>query len=139
LEIAAEADMLVHVVDASAVHPEQQITAVREVLAEIGADQVPEFIVFNKADLVDDWGASLVEDHQGAVAVSALRNEGLEVMMRRLADRMRAITQVTELMVPYEVVLSELEDGGMRIRARLSSASEGRLREFVVPLTNQRN
>jgi GTP-binding protein HflX len=152
LEIAAEADMLVHVVDASAVHPEQQITAVREVLAEIGADQVPEFFVFNKADLVDDWGASLVEDHQGAVAVSALRNEGLEVMMRRLADRMRAITQVTELMVPYdrgdilasihregEVVMSELEDGGMRIRARLSSASEGRLREFVVPLTNQRN
>ena len=152
LEIAAEADMLVHVVDASAVHPGQQITAVREVLAEIGADQVPEFIVFNKADLVDDWGALLVEDHQGAVAVSALRNEGLEVMMRRLADRMRAITQVTELMVPYdrgdilasihregEVVMSELEDGGMRIRARLSSASEGRLREFVVPLTNQRN
>jgi GTP-binding protein HflX len=152
LEIAAEADMLVHVVDASAVHPEQQITAVREVLAEIGADQVPEFIVFNKADFVDDWGASLVEDHQGAVAVSALRNEGLEVMMRRLADRMRAITQVTELMVPYdrgdilasihregEVVMSELEDEGMRIRARLSSASEGRLREFVVPLTNQRN
>ena len=152
LEIAAEADMLVHVVDASAVHPVQQITAVREVLAEIGADQVPEFIVFNKADLVDDWGASLVEDHQGAVAVSALRNEGLEVMMRRLADRMRAITQVTELMVPYdrgdilasihregEVVMSELEDEGMRIRARLSSASEGRLREFVVPLTNQRN
>jgi len=152
LEIAAEADMLVHVVDASAVHPEQQITAVREVLAEIGADQVPEFFVFNKADLVDDWGASLVEDHQGAVAVSALRNEGLEIMMRRLADRMRAITQVTELMVPYdrgdilasihregEVVMSELEDGGMRIRARLSSASEGRLREFVVPLTNQRN
>ncbi|MEY3558057.1 MAG: hypothetical protein RL374_763 [Actinomycetota bacterium] len=152
LEIAAEADMLVHVVDANAVHPEQQITAVREVLAEIGADQVPEFIVFNKADLIDDWGASLVEDHQGAVAVSALRNEGLEVMMRRLADRMRAITQVTELMVPYdrgdilasihregEVVMSELEDGGMRIRARLSGASEGRLREFVVPLTNQRN
>lgn len=152
LEIAAEADMLVHVVDASSVHPEQQITAVREVLAEIGADQVPEFFVFNKADLVDDWGASLVEDHQGAVAVSALRNEGLEIMMRRLADRMRAITQVTELMVPYdrgdilasihregEVVMSELEDSGMRIRARLSSASEGRLREFVVPLTNQRN
>jgi GTP-binding protein HflX len=152
LEIAAEADMLVHVVDASAVHPEQQITAVREVLAEIGADQVPEFIVFNKADLLDDWGASLVEDHQGAVAVSALRNEGLDIMMRRLADRMRAITQVTELMVPYdrgdilasihregEVVMSELEDGGMRIRARLSGASEGRLREFVVPLTNQRN
>jgi GTP-binding protein HflX len=152
LEIAAEADMLVHVVDASSVHPEQQITAVREVLAEIGADQVPEFIVFNKADLLDDWGASLVEDHQGAVAVSALRNEGLEVMMRRLADRMRAITQVTELLVPYdrgdilasihregEVVMSELKDEGMRIRARLSSASEGRLREFVVPLTNQRN
>lgn len=145
LEVASEADMLVHVVDASASHPEDQITAVREVLAEIGADQVPEFIVFNKADLVDDHGASLVEDFHGSVAVSALGKTGLDTMMRRLADRMRSISKVTELLVPYErgdvlasvhregeVVSSELTDEGMRIRARLSDASAGRLREFAV-------
>src|SRR5207344_987396 len=50
LESVAEADLLVHVVDASAPDPQVQIDAVRDVLAEIGADRVPELLVFNKAD-----------------------------------------------------------------------------------------
>ena len=152
LEVASEADMLVHVVDGSATHPEHQISAVREVLAEIGADSVPEFVVFNKVDLVEDHGASLVEDYQGSVAVSAITGEGLNNFLRRLADRMRAISQVTELLVPYErgdivaavhregeVVSIEEGDAGMRIRARLSQASVGRLREFVVPVAYEGN
>jgi len=152
LEVASEADMLVHVVDASATHPDQQITAVREVLAEIGADSVPEFIVFNKADLVDDWGATLVDDYPGSVVVSALKNEGLDLMLKRLSDRMRSITRVTDLLVPYdrgdivasihregEVVLMEDMEGGLHMRARLSEASEGRLREFVVKLDDDGN
>ncbi len=152
LEVAAEADLLVHVVDGSATHPEEQMTAVREVLAEIGADQVPEFIVFNKADKVEDFGAQLVEAHHGAVAVSALHNQGLDVLLRKLADRMRSITQVTDLVVPFErgdilasihregeVVLSQDHPDGMHIRARLSEASAGRLREFVVQVDDEGN
>ena len=152
LEVAAAADMLVHVVDGSATHPDQQITAVREVLAEIGADNVPEFIVFNKADILDDHGAALVEEYQGAVAVSALRNEGMDILLRRLTDRMRAISKVTELLVPFErgdivasvhregeVVSIEEAETGLRIRARLSEASAGRLREFVVSTSNGGN
>ncbi len=145
LEVASEADLLVHVVDGSAAHPEHQITAVREVLAEIGADAVPEFLVFNKVDRLDDDGASIVAMHEGSVAVSAIERRGLDVFLRRLADRMRAITQVTELLVPFdrgdvvasihregEVVSIEEDETGLRIRARLSQASAGRLREFVV-------
>ena len=152
LEVAAEADLLVHVVDGSATHPEEQMTAVREVLAEIGADQVPEFIVFNKADKLEDFGAQLVEAHHGAVAVSALKNQGLDVLLRKLADRMRSITQVTDLVVPFErgdilasihregeVVLSQDHPDGMHIRARLSEASAGRLREFVVQVDDEGN
>jgi GTP-binding protein HflX len=152
LEVAAEADLLVHVVDGSAIHPEEQMTAVREVLAEIGADQVPEFIVFNKADKLEDFGAQLVEAHHGAVAVSALQNQGLDVLLRKLADRMRSITQVTDLVVPFErgdilasihregeVVLSQDHPDGMHIRARLSEASAGRLREFVVQVDDEGN
>ena len=52
LEVVKESDLLVHVVDASADDPEAQIDAVRTVLAEIGADQVPELLAFNKADVV---------------------------------------------------------------------------------------
>ena len=44
-------------VDASAADPEGQMAAVRSVLGEIGAADVPELLVFNKADLVDDAGA----------------------------------------------------------------------------------
>ena len=152
LEVAAEADLLVHVVDGSATHPEEQMTAVREVLAEIGADQVPEFIVYNKADKLEDFGAQLVEAHHGAVAVSALKNQGLDVLLRKLADRMRSITQVTDLVVPFErgdilasihregeVVLSQDHPDGMHIRARLSEASAGRLREFVVQVDDEGN
>ena len=152
LEVAAEADLLVHVVDGSATHPEEQMTAVREVLAEIGADQVPEFILFNKADKLEDFGAQLVEAHHGAVAVSALKNQGLDVLLRKLADRMRSITQVTDLVVPFErgdilasihregeVVLSQDHPDGMHIRARLSEASAGRLREFVVQVDDEGN
>lgn len=152
LEVASEADMLVHVVDGSSAHPEHQITAVREVLAEIGADSVPEFIVFNKADMLEDHGAALVEEYQGSVAVSALTHQGIDVLLRRLADRMRAISRVTELLVPFErgdvvasvhregeVVSIEEAETGLRIRARLSEASAGRLREFVVGVVHGEN
>ncbi len=144
LEVAAEADLLVHVVDASSAHPDHQITAVREVLAEIGADQVPEFIVFNKCDLLDDFGDSLVNDVEGSIAISAREKKGLDVFLRVLADRMRSISVVTELQIPYdrgdilasvhregEVVSTEESDAGYIVRARLSEASVGRLREFV--------
>src|ERR1700735_1831015 len=53
LEETADADLILHVVDGSDADPEAQITAVREVLAEIGARDVPELIVINKADAAD--------------------------------------------------------------------------------------
>ena len=148
LEVATQASYLVHVVDASASDPDLQITAVREVLREIGADAVPELVVFNKTDLDPDDAKRLVEDHPGSVAISALTGEGIDVLLRTLADRLRAISLVVELLVPYErgdvlaaihregeVVGTTHEEAGERVRARLSDASVGRLAEFVVSPT----
>ncbi len=145
LEVASEADFLVHVVDSSAVDPEGQIAAVRTVLTEIDADRVPELIVFNKADLVSDVVKELVADHEGSVAVSAATGEGIDDFLATLADRLRTIATPVELLIPYdrgdvlaavhregEVVSSSHEDGGVRVRARLADASTGRLSEFVV-------
>ncbi len=145
LEVASEADFLVHVVDSSAADPEGQIAAVRQVLAEIDADGVPELIVFNKADLVPEAIAELVADHEGSVAVSAVTGEGIDDFLATLADRLRTIATPVELLIPYdrgdvlaavhregEVVSSSHEDGGVRVRARLADASTGRLSEFVV-------
>ena len=54
LEEVAEADLVVHVVDGAHPDPEEQVRAVREVLAEVGADKLPELLVVNKADAADE-------------------------------------------------------------------------------------
>jgi GTP-binding protein HflX len=145
LEVASRADYLVHVVDASAPDPEGQIDAVRAVLAEIDAGTVPELLVFNKADLAGPEAKRLVDEHPGSVAISAATGEGIDLFLRTLADRLRAIAKVVELAVPYdrgdvlasihregEVVSTTDEEDHLRVRARLSDASAGRLAEFVV-------
>jgi GTP-binding protein HflX len=148
LEVASLADYLVHVVDASAPDPVGQITAVRTVLAEIGAHEVPELIVFNKSDLAPADAKQLAIDHPGSVAVSAVTGEGIELFLRTLADRLRALSKMIELHIPFErgdvlasvhregeVVSTTEGDGTMVVRARLSDASAGRLAEFVVAST----
>jgi GTP-binding protein HflX len=145
LEVASQADFLVHVVDASAADPQGQIDAVHEVLSEIEADRVPELLMFNKADRIDAGAlAELIAGHPGSVAVSALTGEGIDGLVRTLSDRMRALSHVVELLIPYEhgeavatvhregeVVSIGHEDGGTRVWARLSDASVGRLRDYV--------
>ena len=145
LEVAVNSDLLVHVVDASAVDPQGQIAAVREVLTEIGAENVPELLVMNKSDLDPDEAKRLVYEHRGAVAFSAMTGDGMNELLLAIGDRMRALTTVIELLIPYdrgdivatvhregEVVSTANEDNAMRVRARLADASAGRLSEFVV-------
>ena len=145
LEVATRSDLLLHVVDSSAVDPLGQIEAVREVLGEISADRVPELLVFNKADADHDAAKRLVYDNPGSVAISAATGEGIDDLLRTIADRVRSLTAVVELLVPYErgdvmaslhregeVVSTSHEDGGIRVQARLADASRGRLTEFVV-------
>ena len=145
LEVAVNSDLLVHVVDASAVDPNGQIAAVREVLTEIGAENVPELLVINKSDLDPDEATRLVYEHRGAVAFSAMTGDGMNELLLAIGDRMRALTTVIELLIPYdrgdivatvhregEVVSTANEDNAMRVRARLADASAGRLSEFVV-------
>jgi GTPase len=146
LEVVAESELLVHLVDASAPDPAGQIEAVHVVLDEIGALEVPELIVFNK---VDDASAELVDelldDHPGSVAISARTGDGVDVLLSTISDRLRALSPLVELLVPYdrgdivaaihregEVVSTATTDDGLRLRARLSAESAGRLAEFVV-------
>ncbi len=145
LEVATLADHLVHVVDATAPDPEGQIAAVREVLAEIGALDVPELLVVNKVDLEPDVAKKVLAEHPGSVAVSAVTGEGIDVFLHTLADRLRARTETVELRIPYErgdvlasvhregeVVSTTEEADTMRVVARLSDASAGRLADYVV-------
>ena len=72
LEEVADSDLILHVVDGSHPDPEGQLAAVREVLAEIGADKVPELVVINKADIADPLVlARLRQREPHSVVVSA--------------------------------------------------------------------
>jgi len=148
LDVVRDADLLVHVVDGSGPDPEGSMAAVREVLDEIGAGDVPELLVFNKADRLDVNRTSgahrLVERFEGSVAVSAHSGENLDHLLAVIGDRVRSMTELAELMIPWDrgdvlaqvhregQVLSEsAEEQGMRLRARLEPASLGALREYL--------
>lgn len=144
LEVAASADLLIHVVDAAAADPDAHLAAVADVLAEIDAHEVPQLLVFNKADLAPD-AARLVEANPGAVATSTATGEGIDDLLLAIGDRLRAMSTTYELFVPYargdalaavhregQVVVEITEDDGMRLRARLEPASANRLAEFIV-------
>ena len=145
LEIVNEADLLIHVVDASAYDPGDQIAAVHEVLEEIGGDRIPELLCFNKADRAPGEAKRLVERNPGAVAISARTGDGLDVLLRTIGDRLRALADVVELLIPYErgdllaavhregeVTSESHEEGGIRIRARLDAAGKALLAEAAI-------
>jgi len=144
LETVAESDLLVHVVDASAPDPDGQIEAVDTVLAEIGAADVPQLLAVNKIDVATD-PERLLDRHSGSVAVSALTGAGVDDLLAAVGDRLRALADVVELVVPFargdvvaalhregEVLVEQHEEGGTRLRARLDDAGAARFREFRV-------
>ena len=144
LDVVVDADLLVHVVDAAAPDPEGQIAAVREVLREIGADSLPELIVFNKIDIVPSPDL-LLKRYEGSLSVSAYSGEGVEKLLHTISDRLAFTNAVVDVRVPFgrgdviaELhrsgrVLSEQETtDGMVYRARLDTFSRGRLSDFVI-------
>ena len=95
LEEASSADLLLHVVDASAEDKATNILRVEEVLEEIDAHQLPTLMVYNKIDLLDDPHPRVERNSSGdavAVWVSALSGEGLDVLLETIIERMPAKT-----------------------------------------------
>jgi GTPase len=140
----AEADLLIHVVDGSDDDPRGQIAAVREVLQEIGADQVPELIVFNKADLVTPSAAKRLHNlYPESVQVSGLKGTGLTAMLETVGSLLdRGLVTMT-LEIPYargdvaaaahragEVVEEKADENGLILEVRLPKAACARFEEF---------
>jgi GTP-binding protein HflX len=102
LEESVAADLVLHIVDGSDPDPVGQVQAVREVLAEIGADQVPEQIVVNKIDVADPTVlAGLRSRYDDAVFVSARTGAGIDDLSRRIADRLPRPRWRVEATIPY--------------------------------------
>ncbi len=144
LEEVTRANIVLHVADASSPELEEQIAAVRDVLTDIGAGNLPEVLALNKIDAVSDVDrARLARRHPDAVAVSALTGHGIELLLTRIEQRLRPPLEV-ELLVPYgredviarlyrdaEVLERESAEDGTHVRARISQAQRNALDEFV--------
>jgi GTPase len=147
LEEVADADLILHVVDGSDEDPRSQIAAVHEVLGQIGARDLPELVVFNKADAADELvleGLRLAEP--GSVAVSAMTGAGLPELMAEVERLLPKLNAEVSVVVPYsrgdliarahaegEVLSLEHTGAGTTLTARVPRSLAAELDRLMVP------
>ncbi|MEV6346115.1 GTPase HflX [Actinoplanes sp. NPDC051851] len=103
LEEVAEADLVVHVVDGAHPDPEGQVSAVREVLGEVGADRIPELLVINKLDAAtEETVLRLKRAWPDAVFVSARSGAGIDELLAAIAQRLPRPAIDMRILMPYD-------------------------------------
>ncbi len=146
LEQVASAELLVHVVDVSHPDPDADVTAVDEVLAEIGATEVPRLLALNKIDLLGPRDrARLIERFPDSVPISAETGEGVEDLLLAVEARLEAQTVEVEALLPYaegtllarlhdagRVLGSTHTDDGVRVRVRARAIDMNALEPYLV-------
>jgi GTP-binding protein HflX len=115
LEEVAEADLILHVVDGSDVDPEAQLAAVRSVLADVDAQDVPELVVINKADLADPLVVDrLRRREKHSIVVSARTGEGFDQLELLIARELPRPSVAVDVLLPYDRgdLVSRVHDEG---------------------------
>ncbi|MDO7881722.1 GTPase HflX [Salinibacterium soli] len=144
LEEVGQSDVIVHVVDAAHPDPAGQLATVRDVIGEVGARDIPEIVVFNKADLADEDQRLLLRGLEpDGVFVSARTGEGIDELLARIAELLPSPEVEVELLVPYDrgelisrlhvqgrVLTTEYEEEGTRVRALVHPARLSELEAF---------
>ncbi|UNK69508.1 GTPase HflX [Microbacterium sp. H1-D42] len=146
LEEVGQADLLVHVVDGSHPDPAAQLQTVRDVIGDVGGREIPEIIVFNKADLVGEDDRLVLRGlAPGAHFVSSRTGEGIEEL-RATIERMLPLPAVeVRALVPYDrgdlvaavhetgVLLSaEHQETGTSVHAHVSERLAAELAPFAI-------
>ncbi len=144
LEESLEADLLIHVVDASLPTWIHQVETVHTVLGELGASHIPAITVLNKTDMLSEHELEniLVETRGKALAISALHGYGLDELAALVEAELLADSQVVSLLVPYSMwdIVSEIRtcgsileeehgDAGAVITCRLSLVDMNRIKK----------
>ncbi|WP_166351521.1 GTPase HflX [Phytoactinopolyspora limicola] len=144
LEEVADADLLVHVVDGSHPDPEGQLRAVRDVLTEIGAEDVPEIVAVNKIDAAEPFAVTrLLRAESRSVAVSAHSGQGVDELRAVVERELPRPPVEVAAVVPYErgeliskihssgeVISMNHEADGTHVRARVSEGLAAALAQY---------
>jgi GTPase len=103
LEEVAHSDLIVHMVDVSQPDPAAQIDAVRKVLAEVGAADVPELLVLNKVDLIDDLSrARLARQYPDTPQISAVTGEEIHRLLLDIGARLPHPEVCLSALLPFQ-------------------------------------
>jgi len=146
LEEVADSDVILHVVDGSHPDPASQLATVRDVIGEVGARDIPEIVVFNKADLIPaDDRLVLRGLEPGAIFASARTGEGIDEVLAAIARLLPDPSVEVELVVPYDrgdlvsalhergrVLSTEYVEDGTRVRARIMPEYQSVFEPFAV-------
>ena len=144
-----EADVVVHVVDASHVNVIQHIESVEDTLAEIDVPSVPRILVWNKMDLVGDELPSLQGfddlDYQWVAQVSALKRRRLDSLVELIEEVVASSSYSVTLCFPYDRgdLVSYLYDAatvesvehtadGVVVTAQVSPALFDRYQDYLI-------
>lgn len=154
LEEVMQADLLLHVIDASHPQWEEQRFVVDEVLSELGANEKPKLYVFNKIDRLSDEALAGMRERMNnlipnAVFVSAVSEDGLEPLKRALLAAMRKDRQLSEIRISSsegkllaeihrfgEVLEQRSDNGEIVLKARIGEATQGRLERAGVKVVS---
>ncbi|GLV74038.1 MULTISPECIES: GTPase HflX [Streptomyces] len=145
MEEVGDADLILHVVDGSHPAPEEQLAAVREVIRDVGAVDVPEIVVINKADLADPLVVQrLLRMERRALAVSARSGLGIDELLAVIDEELPRPQVEIEVLVPYtdgklvarthadgEVISEEHTPEGTLLKARVHEELAAELRRYV--------
>jgi GTPase len=145
LEEVTLSDLVVHIADASSSDVGNQIEAVRTVLGEIGAAELPEVLALNKVDLLPgSERARLARRYPGSVCLSALSGEGIGGLLEAVAETLPDPPVEIEALIPWsrgdlvaalyrtsEVLEVSAEPDGTRIHARVDLRELAAVRPYL--------
>ncbi|RPE76606.1 MULTISPECIES: GTPase HflX [unclassified Frondihabitans] len=145
LEEVQDSDIIVHVVDGSHPDPAAQLATVREVISEVDGRDIPEVVVFNKSDLIDESQRLVLQGMvPDAIFVSARTGAGIDELRARIAELLPRPEVELDLLVPFDrgdvvsriheigrVVDVEYVAEGTRVTARVYPQDAPTLQEFA--------
>ena len=146
LEEVAEANLLLHVVDASHPQASEQIDAVNTVLEVLNASELPTLMVFNKIDLLEEQIELQIlrTKYPNSIAISAVTGDGLELLKAKLAERFAVHTTDISLTIPYaegkildflykhgEVLETDYQGDAIQVKARIADRYLKSVRPFM--------